>query len=86
MKRREFIALLGSAVATYPSASRAQQPARPVVGILDSVGEHAVAAVRSGLSEMVFVEGSNLTLELRTTEQPGMAGIGMSRWSCSPSP
>lgn len=68
-RRREFIALLGSAVATYPCASRAQQPVRPVVGILDSVGERAVAAFRSGLSEMGYVEGSNLTIELRTTDQ-----------------
>jgi hypothetical protein len=67
MKRREFIAGLGSAAA-WPLAARAQQPVMPVVGFLFSstskeVGRN-IAGFTAGLSEIGYVEGRNVAFEI----------------------
>jgi putative tryptophan/tyrosine transport system substrate-binding protein len=70
VQRREFITLLGGAAATLPLGARAQQPAMPVVGVLDSVGDAIVLpAFRSGLSEMGYAVGRNVALDVRSTDQ-----------------
>jgi putative ABC transport system substrate-binding protein len=66
MKRREFIAGLGSAAA-LPMAVRAQQPVLPVIGFLHSESAESrheqVAAFRRGLAESGYTEGRNVTVE-----------------------
>jgi putative tryptophan/tyrosine transport system substrate-binding protein len=68
VRRREFITLLGGA-AGWPFVARAQQPALPVVGFLNSgssdTSGHYVAAFERGLNETGYVNGRNFTIDFR---------------------
>ena len=71
MRRREFVAGLGSAAA-WPVVARAQQAAMPVIGWLDGQSLESVQerlpAFRKGLAETGYVEGRNVIVEYRWAE------------------
>ncbi len=68
MRRREFIAGLGS-TAALPVLARAQQAGVPVIGFLNGASPEPYAArvraFRDGLAEYGFVEGRNVAIEFR---------------------
>ena len=70
MKRREFLGVLGSTAVGWPLTAHAQpSPVRPLVGLLSPLSAVAasrnVAAFRSALRDLGYVEGRNMTLALR---------------------
>jgi putative ABC transport system substrate-binding protein len=69
LRRRDFVALAGAAVA-WPLAARAQQPAMPVIGFLEPTspdGETVgrLRAFRQALRDAGFLEGENVAIEYR---------------------
>jgi hypothetical protein len=80
VRRREFITLLGGAAAAWPLAARAQQPKVWHVGFLAPVPPTPamLSALRDGLRERGYVEGQNLSIDVRWSEgsfeqNPGLA-------------
>ena len=72
MRRRTFIAGLGSAAA-WPVVARAQQPATPMIGFLsaqsaDDDYKRSAVPILQGLQETGYVDGQNVAVEYRWAE------------------
>jgi putative tryptophan/tyrosine transport system substrate-binding protein len=82
MRRREFITLLGGAVASWPFAAGAQQAAMPVIGVLGATSPDLAAdflhSFREALKDTGFVESENVAIvyvwaEHQIDRLPGLA-------------
>ena len=74
MRRRQFIILLGTAIATWPLTGRAQQPAKVArigfLGLAPAVASASrVEALRAGLRDLGWVDGKNILMEFRWAER-----------------
>ena len=70
LRRRDFVTLLGG-TAAWPLAARAQQSARPVVGLMHATArtnDDWVDAFKEGLSQTGYLDGRNVTIEFRSAE------------------
>ena len=71
MKRREFITLLGGAVAAWPLAAHSQQPDRMrLIGALTGIADEPSFQTRynafiQGLKELGWTDGRNIRVEYR---------------------
>ena len=68
MRRREFLAMLGSTVAGWPLVAHAQQ--RFKIGLLETGGDNSFFTVpfTRKLEELGYVEGKNLVIQRRPAE------------------
>ena len=71
MKRREFMGLIGGAVAAWPLAATAQKRTKPLIGFLlegAATTSPSLPPFHAGLKEFGLVEGQNVTIEYRWAE------------------
>jgi len=74
MRRREFIALIGSATAAWPLAARAQPAGMRRIGVLmsraadDPQGQARLAAIQQALQQLGWSDGRNVRIDIRWHE------------------
>ena len=72
LRRRQLITLLGGAAVAWPLVARAQQRTVPVIGFLSSLSgpwiKKRISSFSQGLSEIGFVVGKDVTIDLRMAE------------------
>jgi putative tryptophan/tyrosine transport system substrate-binding protein len=73
MRRREFMTLLGGAVAAWPQAARAQRERMRRIGLLmnfvadDPAAQPRLTAFLQSLAQLGWTEGSNARIDIRWT-------------------
>jgi putative ABC transport system substrate-binding protein len=67
IRRREFIAAVGSGATAWPLIAQAQRPQMPLIGLLQfgAPSSWDLTGFRRGLRDMGYVEGENLAIEIR---------------------
>jgi putative ABC transport system substrate-binding protein len=69
MRRRDFIKLIAGSAGAWPFFAFAQRTAMPLIGVLRNTSQSdaafRLAAFRAGLSELGFIEGTNVAIEYR---------------------
>jgi putative ABC transport system substrate-binding protein len=71
MRRRDFITLIGGALASQPLSARAQQSKVARIGVLyigTADAESFKKELREGLGELGYVEGQHIAFEFRSAE------------------
>ena len=72
MRRREFVKIVAALVAARPLTAHAQRPAMPVIGYLNAATPERyvdqLRAFRDGLKDNDYVEGENVAIEYRWSQ------------------
>jgi putative ABC transport system substrate-binding protein len=72
MNRRKVLTLLSGGAVVWPLATRAQQPAMPVIGYFSGGSPEpsvpVLAVLKQALAEAGFIDGRNVTFEYRYAE------------------
>src|SRR5262245_35839984 len=71
VRRRDFIKVSAGSAVAWPLTARAQQPAMPMIGFMVAglqARSQQIAAFHAGLKDSGYVQGQNVTVELRSAE------------------